>query len=333
MTDSQNTERLVNAMKKIEIIGTGMAKAKQVIPNDVFAKTLDTSDEWITSRTGIKERRFCGEDENAYTLAVEAARKTIVSAGIQTNQIDCVVCGTISGEYVTPSMACVVQKELGIREDIPVLDVNVACSGFIYGLEVARGLLNSTGGKYALVIGCEHLSKLLDMEDRNTCVLFGDGAGAVIIQTVEEGLYESVLGAKGGYEIAVEGPGKKKSIIKMDGKAVFRFAVDVIPKCLIELQKKGNVTLDDVDMIVCHQANSRIIDHCIRKLKGVPEKFYKNMERFGNTSAASIPIALDEIITSQKVGVGDTLMLVGFGGGLTWAGVLIKIGEKHEKIE
>ncbi|MCR4675366.1 MAG: ketoacyl-ACP synthase III [Lachnospiraceae bacterium] len=319
-------------MKNIEIIGTGMAKAKRCITNDDLAKTVDTSDEWITTRTGIKERRFCGEEEDAYTLAFEAAKNALSSANVSANEIDCIVCGTISGEYVTPSMACLVQKELGIKEDIPVLDVNAACSGFIYGLEVARGLLNSTDGRYGLVIGCEHLSKLLDMEDRNTCVLFGDGAGAAVIQTTEEGVYESVLGARGGYEIAVEGPGEVKSTIKMDGKAVFKFAVEAIPKCLNALQEKGNITLDDVDMIVCHQANSRIIDHCVRKLHGDKEKFYKNMDRFGNTSAASVPMALDEIVKTKKVAVGDTLMLVGFGGGLTWAGVLLRIGEKHETI-
>ncbi|MCR5545442.1 MAG: ketoacyl-ACP synthase III [Lachnospiraceae bacterium] len=319
-------------MKNIEIIGTGMAKAKRCITNDDLAKTVDTSDEWITTRTGIKERRFCSEEEDAYTLAYEAARNALSSANVKAEEIDCIVCGTISGEYVTPSMACLVQKELGIKEDIPVLDVNAACSGFIYGLEVARGLLNSTGGSYGLVIGCEHLSKLLDMEDRNTCVLFGDGAGACVIQTVEGGLYQSVLGARGGYEIAVEGPGKERSIIHMDGKAVFKFAVEAIPKCLHELQKKGNITLDDVDMVVCHQANSRIIDHCIRKLHADAGKFYKNMDRFGNTSAASVPMALDEVVKTKKAKVGDTLMLVGFGGGLTWAGVLLRIGEKHETI-
>ncbi|MCR5397104.1 MAG: ketoacyl-ACP synthase III [Lachnospiraceae bacterium] len=320
-------------MKKIEIIGTGMAKAKRCITNDEFEKIVDTSNEWIVSRTGIKERRFCGDDENAFTLAMEAAQKAIESARLEINQIDCIVCGTISGEYITPSMACIIQRELGIREDIPVLDINAACSGFVYGLEVARGLLNSTNGTYGLVIGCEHLSKLLEMTDRNTCVLFGDGAGAAVIQTVDEGVYESVLGARGGYEIAVEGPGPKKSTIKMDGKAVFRFAVEAIPKCLMRLQEKGNISLDEVDMVICHQANARIIDHCVRKLKSNPEKFYKNMDRFGNTSAASIPMALDEIVKSSKVKCGDTLMLVGFGGGLTWAGTLIRIGEKHEEIK
>ncbi|MCR5272279.1 MAG: ketoacyl-ACP synthase III [Lachnospiraceae bacterium] len=315
-------------MKNIEIIGTGMAKAGRKVTNDDLAKIVETSDEWITTRTGIKERMFCDEGESAYTLAFEAAKNAIESAGIKKEEIDCVVCGTISGEYITPSMACVVQRELELKEDIPVLDVNAACSGFIYGIEVARGLINSNGGKYALVIGCEQLSKLLDMEDRNTCVLFGDGAGAAVIKAVDGGVYESVLGARGGYEITVEGAGKVESKIKMDGKAVFKFAVDAIPKCLKTLQEKGKITLDDVDMVICHQANSRIIDHCVRKLKADPKKFYKNMERFGNTSAASIPMALDEVVKEEKIKPGSTIMMVGFGGGLTWAGVLLRIGAK-----
>lgn len=315
-------------MKNIEIIGTGMAEAKREITNDDLANIVETSDEWITSRTGIKTRRFCGEDEDATSLAIHAARKAIASAGVKPEEIDCVVCGTLSGEYVVPALACLVQRELGFREDIPVLDVNAACSGFIYGLEVARGLLNSTDGHIGLVIGCEHLSRLLDMEDRNTCVLFGDGAGAAIIQTTDSGVYESVLGARGGYEIAVEGPGEVRSTIKMDGKAVFKFAVEAIPKCVRTLEDKAEITLDDVDMVVCHQANSRIIDHCVRKMHADSEKFYKNMDRFGNTSAASVPMALDEVCKNGLAKVGDTLMLVGFGGGLTWAGVLIRIGEK-----
>ncbi len=328
-------------MKNIEIIGTGMAKPKYCITNEDMASHVDTSDEWIVTRTGIRERRFCAEDEDSYTLAVEAAKNAITAAGIEKDEIDCIICGTVSGEYVTPSMACIVQKELEIKEDIPVLDVNAACSGFIYGLEVARGLLNGNDGKCGLVIGCEHLSKLLNMEDRNTCVLFGDGAGAAVIRTVNENgsdserdeagtnatgnaPYATVLGARGGYEIMVDGPGLNRSTIKMDGKAVFRFAVDAIPKCIHTLEKKGRITLDEVDQVVCHQANARIIDHCVRKLKADPEKFYKNMDRYGNTSAASVPMALDELVRSGKVKPGDTLMLVGFGGGLTWAGVLIR---------
>lgn len=320
-------------MKNIQIIGIGMSKAKQCVTNDDLSKIVDTTDEWISTRTGIKERRFCGEDENAFTLSLEASKNAIKSSGINKDDIGCVVCGTISGRYVTPSVACEIQRGLGLKENIPVLDINAACSGFIYGLEVARGLLNANGARYGLVIGCEHLSKLMDMSDRNTCVLFGDGAGAVIVETIEETLYKTVLGAKGGYEIRVDGPGEVKSTIKMDGRAVFKFAVDAIPKCVNDLQRQTDVDLEKVDKVICHQANARIIDHCIRKIKIDSSKFYKNMDRFGNTSAASIPIALDELVKSGQVKSNDTLMLVGFGGGLTWAGSLIKIGELNEKVK
>lgn len=317
-------------MKKLEILGTGRALAGKRVTNDDLARLVDTSDEWISTRTGIKERRFCDEGEDAYSLAEEASRKAIISAAIDSSEIDCVVCGTISGYYVTPSMACVIQKRLGLREDIPVLDVNAACSGFIYGLEVARGLLSSTGGRYALVIGCEELSRLIDMTDRNTCVLFGDGAGAVVAEAADEGLYESVLGARGGYEITVTGPGPEVSRIGMDGKEVFKFAVDAIPKCIDALKVKSGIELADVDAFVCHQANARILDHCIRKMKLDPSLFYKNMDRYGNTSAASVPMALDELLETRGAGAGSTLMLVGFGGGLTWAGVLIKISDRYK---
>ncbi len=313
-------------MKNIEIIGTGMAKAGKVVTNDDLSKIVETNDEWISTRTGIKERRFCDEGESAYSLAIEASKKAIESAGITVEEIDCVVCGTVSGEYITPSMSCVVQRELGIKEDIPVLDVNAACSGFIYGLEVARGLLNGNSGTYGLVIGCEQLSRLMDMTDRSTCVLFGDGAGAAVIKLVDDGIYESVLGARGGFEITVEGAGPVPSKIKMDGKEVFKFAVDTIPKCMNTLKEKGNISFDDVDQIICHQANARIIDHCVKKMKADPDKFYKNMDRYGNTSAASIPMALDELRKLGKVKPGSLVMMVGFGGGLTWAGVLLRIG-------
>ncbi len=313
-------------MKKIRIIGTGKAEPERVVTNDEFAKIVDTSDEWIVTRTGIRERRFCGENENAQTLAAKAAENAITASGIDKNEIGCVICGTVSGEFVTPSLACVVQRDLGLPEDIPVLDVNAACSGFIYGLEVARGLLNGNGRRYGLVIGCEHLSKLLDMEDRSTCVLFGDGAGAAVIETVEDGIYESILGARGGYEIMVEGPGKDVSKIRMDGTAVFKFAVEAIPKCVRRLEEKSGITIDEVDQIVCHQANARIIDHCVRKMHADTGKFYKNMDRYGNTSAASVPIALDELVKEKRLSAGATVMLVGFGGGLTWAGVLLQMG-------
>ncbi len=315
-------------MRKISIVGTGMSAAGKKITNEDLSKMVDTSDEWITTRTGIKERRFCDEGESTYTLAETAAREAITEAGVNIEDIDAVVCATVSAEYITPSLACVVQRKLGLKENIPVLDINAACSGFIYGLEVVRGLLDGSNGRYGLVIGCEQLSRLMDMTDRSTCVLFGDGAGAAVVELDQEKTYASVLGARGGFEIQVEGAGPVISKIKMEGKEVFKFATAAIPKCIDALQEKTGIGIEDVSQVICHQANARILDHCVKKLKADSDKFYKNMDRYGNTSAASVPMALHELVKQEKIHKGDKLMLVGFGGGLTWAGVIIEYDGK-----
>ena len=311
-------------MKNIEIIGTGMAIPDKVVTNDDLAKIVDTSDEWISTRTGIRQRRFCDEGESASTLAVGAAKNALEASGLLASDIGAIICASLSGDYATPSMACVVQRELGLRNNIPALDVNAACSGFLYGLEVARGLLGGLSETYALVIGCEQLSKLLDMTDRSTCVLFGDGAGAAVVRLSEDAPYASTLGARGGFELMVEGAGPVPSHIHMDGTEVFKFATGIIPTCLKELESKSGIGVGDVSKVICHQANERIIDSCIRRMKADPSKFYKNMDRYGNTSAASVPIALCEVVEKGEVKAGDLLMMVGFGGGLTWAGALIR---------
>ena len=210
-------------------------------------------------------------------------------------------------------------------EDIPVLDVNAACSGFLYGTVTAAGLLENCGGDYALVIGCEQLSRLLDMTDRSTCVLFGDGAGAAVYRKETGKPLASCLGARGSKAIVAQGPGPEISKIGMDGRAVFRFAVEAIPHCLHETLAKAGKTLDEVDWVVCHQANARIIDHCVKKLGAPPEKFYKNIDRYGNTSAASIPMALRDMREAGLLKNGQTVLCIGFGGGLTWAGVLLTV--------
>ncbi len=311
-------------MKNIEILGTGRAIPSKVVTNDDLAKIVETSDEWITTRTGIRQRYFCDENESADKLAIKAACKAIESSGLKAQDIGVCICATLSGDYATPSMACMVQRELGLRENIASFDINAACSGFLYGLEVARGMLNGSGEKYALVVGCEQLSRLLDMTDRSTCVLFGDGAGAAVVRLSEDAPYASTLGARGGYEILAEGPGKEPSHIKMQGQDVFKFATSIIPLCIKELEEKSGYSSGDVSKVICHQANERIIDFVVRRMKADPDRFYKNMDRYGNTSAASVPIALDELAESGQLSSGDLLMLVGFGGGLTWAGALIR---------
>ena len=311
-------------MEGLQLIATGGAVPGRLVTNDDLSRLVDTSDEWITTRTGIRQRHFCGEGESATTLAVTAARQALERSGLDAGQIGCCVCGTLSAEYATPSMACLVQKELGLPQDIPVLDVNAACSSFIYAAAVARGLLAVRPGdarRYALVIGCEQLSRLMDMTDRSTCVLFGDGAGAAIFELVPDAEFAVDLGARG--DLAIETP--SGGPIRMDGKAVFRFAVDALPRTLHAVLDATHHTLDDVDWVVCHQANSRIIDHCVKKLAADPGKFYKNMDRHGNTSAASIPVALNELAESGRLQPGMRVACIGFGGGLTWGGMLITV--------
>lgn len=311
-------------MKIMSLISVGAVLPELTVTNEDLSKKVDTSDEWITTRTGIKERHFCTGDESITTLAVAAAKKAIERSGLSPSDIGVVVCGTVTSEYLTPSTACLLQMELGLREDIPCLDINAACTGFMYGTEVARGLLSNLGGKYALVVGAEQLSRVTDMEDRNTCVLFGDGAGAGIFELKDEGVYASTLGARGSMVLTGPGTGVSSSHIWMDGTAVFRFAVEAIPKCISKVLGDTGLSLEEIDHVVCHQANKRIIDHCVKKLKARPGQFFINLDKTGNTSAASIPIALNDMYEEGLLKKGDKLLCVGFGGGLTWAGVLIE---------
>lgn len=315
-------------MKGIEIISTGSAIPVKNITNEDMSTVVDTSDEWIYPRTGIHSRHFCSGDESCVSLAVKAAASALEHSGLDPMQIGCIIVGTMSGDYATPSVACMIQNQLSLPDDIPVLDINSACSGFIYGLEVARGFLSSSSRQYGLVVGCEQLSRLLDMTDRSTCVLFGDGSGAAVIKYVDTDTYSSFLGAQGGLEITCEGAGYEKSYIKMDGTAVFKFAVKAIPKCVNQLFSATGLGFDDIDYVICHQANSRIIDHCVRSMKAPANKFYKDMDHFGNTSAASIPLALDEMNSLGMLHNGSRLMLVGFGSGLTYGGTIITYSGK-----
>lgn len=311
-------------MKVMKLVSVGACLPKQTVTNEEMSHRVDTSDEWITGRTGIKERHFCSDGETVTTLAISAAKKAIERSGVQTDEIGVIVCATVTAEYLTPSTACLLQMELGLREDIPALDINAACTGFMYGVEVARGLLNGLGGQYALIVGCEQLSRVVNMEDRNTCVLFGDGAGAGIFQLTDNALYESTLGSKGSLALTGPGPGVGDQFIAMDGTAVFRFAVDAIAKCISKILDKSSMKLEDIDHVVCHQANKRIIDHCIKRLKAPKEQFFINLDKTGNTSAASIPLALNDMFEQGILKPGQKLLCVGFGGGLTWAGVLME---------
>ena len=262
-------------MKGFQLIATGGALPGRTVTNEELSRTVDTSDAWITSRTGIRTRHWCTADESAATLAIAAAKQALQRSGLAPADIACCVCATLSAPDATPSVACQVQAALGLPENRPALDVNAACSGFLYGTAVARGLLATLGGQYALVIGCEALSRLMDPADRSTCVLFGDGAGAAIFRLADTP-FALTLGARGSDVLHAGGPDRNGSApITMDGKAVFRFAVDALPRCLHTVLDETGKTLDEVDWVVCHQANSRIIDHCVRALHADPAKFYK----------------------------------------------------------
>ena len=316
-------------MKGFQLLATGGALPGRTVTNDDLSRMVDTSDDWITSRTGIRTRHWCTEGESAATLAIAAAKQALARSGLAPADIACCICATLSAPDATPSVACQVQAALALPENRPALDINAACSGFLYGTAVARGLLATLGGQYALVIGCEALSRLMDPADRSTCVLFGDGAGAAIFELAADPTpFAVMLGARGDAAIHAGGPSRAGSApITMDGRAVFRFAVDALPKCLHAVLDETQLTLDDLSWVVCHQANSRIIDHCVKALQADPAKFYKNMDRHGNTSAASIPVALNELAESGQLQPGQLLACIGFGGGLTWGGAIFQYKE------
>ena len=312
-------------MKGLQLIATGGAQPSRTVTNEELSRQVDTSDEWIVTRTGIRQRDYCAEDEDAATLAIAAARQALTRSGLAAGDIACCVVATLSAPTATPSVACRVQAALGLPENRPAFDVNAACSGFLYAAAASHGLLNTLGGRYALVVGCEALSRMVDPADRTTCVLFGDGAGAAILELTETVPFALTLGARGGEAIRAGGPAARDTApITMDGKAVFRFAVETMPRCLQTVLEEAGKTLADLDWVVCHQANSRIIDSCIRHLNADPSKFYKNIDRHGNTSAASIPIALHEMVMTGALQPGQMLACIGFGGGLTWGGMLLQ---------
>ena len=313
-------------MKGLHIISTGRCLPHRAVTNDDMSKLVETSDEWITTRTGIKQRYLC-EGETQLDLAIGAARQALERAGIDPKELGACVTATFTGEYATPSTACLIQKALDLPCDMPSLDVNAACSGFLYALQVARGLLLQSERRYALVLGVERLSSVTDYTDRGTCVLFGDGGAAAVVELSDRHRYFSVLGARGDTD-ALCCPGinqEGKSYIRMRGNDVFRFAVDCIPRCINEVLDQAGLSLDEVDHVICHQANERIIRHVVKKLGAREGQFYLNLACYGNTSAASIPIALDEMITDGLLRPGMKVILVGFGAGFTWGGVYLEL--------
>lgn len=312
-------------MLGMTIVGTGRMLPGKLVTNDDLAQCVDTSDEWIRSRTGIETRYFCEKEKN-WELAAGAAKKAIMNAGIRTEDIGACIVATFTPDDAAPSVACMLQKELGIPKEVPSFDINAACSGFLYGLRLASGLFYDQEKPYTLVIGSEQISTRIDMNDRSTCVLFGDGAGAVILKKDENIPFICMLGAAGDQEaLGCKAVNNGKPYIYMDGQKVFKFAVNAIVKVIRDILDKTDMTLDDIDFVVCHQANKRIIQHVITRMKCNPDKFYINLEKYGNTSAASIPIALDEMNEMKMLTAGRRILCVGFGAGFTWGGALMEI--------
>ena len=318
------------------ITGTGSYLPPRRLTNadlaaELAAKGVETSDEWIVDRTGIRARHFAAPDVTSSDLAVEAATRALEAAGLQPADIDLIIVATSTPDMVFPSAACILQHKLGIS-GCPAFDVQAVCSGFVYALTVADAMIKTGSASRALVIGAEVFSRILDFSDRTTCVLFGDGAGAVVLEASETpGILASDLHADGKYVGILCVPGHVAGgqvlgspLLTMDGQAVFKLAVGVLDSAARAVLAKANLTAADIDWLIPHQANIRIMHSTARKLKIPLEKLIVTVDQHGNTSAASIPLALDEAVRSGKVKKGDVLMLEGVGGGFTWGAVLLK---------
>ncbi|TET83020.1 MAG: ketoacyl-ACP synthase III [Anaerolineales bacterium] len=320
------------------VVGWGKYIPQRVLTNDDLSRMVDTSDEWIRTRTGIRERRLAKDGETTASMAVQAARQALEVARFSPSQLDLIVVATLTPEYLFPATACLVQDILGATH-AAAFDLLAGCSGFIYGLNIATHLLSSGAYQTALVIGADTLSRIIDWSDRATCVVFGDGAGAVILQAGENegGVLATTLGSDGSggdvLRLPAGGsfaPASHQTVeeglhfIQMKGREVFRFAVNVIPAATCEVLEKAGLTLDDLDLLIPHQANQRIIEAAARFLALPPEAVYSNLEWYGNTSTASIPIALSEAVEEGRIQTGDLVVCVGFGAGLTWGAAAIR---------
>ncbi len=335
----------------IRIIGTGSSLPQQVVTNDGLAEAVDTSDEWIFSRTGIRERHLVKEETTAF-MSVEAAERALINAGIGAEEVDLIIVATITGDYLTPSTACEVQAGLGARRAV-AFDINAACSGFLFALHTAYAYLETGVYRTALVLGAETLSKIMDWEDRSTCVLFGDGAGAAVVRAFNgetrirddgskwleekgkggllafeqgsDGARGKVLSCKGreNNNLLVRNP-FTPSYVKMDGQEVYKFAVSTVPASIQRVLEKAGMEAGDMKYFVLHQANIRIIQSVAKRLKADEGKFPVSLDHCGNVSAASVPILLDEINKKGMLERGDKIVMAGFGGGLTWASAVLE---------
>ena len=310
------------------IYGTGKALPAAKMTNTDFPVHLDTSDEWIRSHTGVSSRFIAGEGESGALLAADACRNALqgFDSSVKAQDIDLIICATATPDYGGfPSNACIIQRELGAK-NAACFDICAACSGFLFAMDTAVSLMEHKKNRFALVCGSEVLSRILDWEDRSTCVLFGDGAGAVLLKNTFEresaGIGSAVLGSdgRGAQQLYVD----RENHIRMNGRAVYTFAVKTLADTVKKLLEQEHLTMDDVDLVVCHQANRRILEAAAKRLHCDFSKFVCNMEQYGNTSAASIPITLDDLVKSGRLRKGMTIITVGFGAGLTWGGAVIR---------
>lgn len=319
-----------------QIIGTGSYLPPRVLTNADLEAMVDTSDEWIVTRTGIRERRIVDAGVATSDLVYEAVSRALVTANVSPAEVDMLVVATATPDYPMPSCACVAQAKLGLT--CAAFDVNAVCSGFIYALQVGASAIESGRATTVVVAGADTMSRIVDWTDRGTCVLFGDGAGAVILRAAEEpGVMSIVLGADGtgldqlmipaGGSLtpsSVDSVAARDHFIQMNGREVFKFAVRVIPRATIQVLEASGHTIQDLDWLVPHQANKRILDTVERRLGIDDDRVFSNLERTGNTSAASIPLALDEMYTGGQLAGGDLIALVGFGAGLTWGAAVLR---------
>lgn len=309
----------------IYISALGLYAPEKILTNDDLAEFVDTSDEWIRSHTGIRERHIAAENEQCSDLAVKAAKNLFEKNNLSMDGIDGIVVATATPDYYGfPSTACIIAEKLGLKGPA-AFDIGAGCTGFIYALEVARAMIKSGSMTRALVFGSEKLSAVVNWKDRNTCVLFGDGAGCALLEATDEekGILDSTLHAEGSgsLSLVIENGGHA---IAMEGRAVYAFAVRAIGDTIVELLKRNDLTIGDIDWIVPHQANKRIIAACSKRYNFDPSLFYMNIERYANTSAASIPIALAEMEDAGLLKAGQKILFVGFGAGLTYGGTLIQ---------
>lgn len=324
-------------MYNSEIIAFESFLAQKVVTNDDLSKIVETSDEWIKPRTGISERRI-STGLNTSDMCIEAGKKILEKTNTKPEEIDLIIVATITPDYLSPSTACIVQGALDASNAF-AFDINAACSGFVYALSTADKFMKSGLYKKALVFGADLNSKLVDWQDRGTCVLFGDGCGAALIQASEENSsilaedmhsdgssWRAITGGQMQVENFLTKPDEpNKQYLEMDGRGVFGFATKKVPLSILEVVKKAGIDFDEIKYIVPHQANSRIVEAIAKKLSLSMDKFYMNLDKFGNTSAASIPIAIAEMIEKKLLQKGDKIIITGFGAGLTWGTILLKI--------